>query len=251
MIYARMTYFYPPSLAVAALLWYFRGTQAQDASTATGSSNTSTGSPCEDQEIYSPLDNERMEHIATRVGRRNNTGASGHKNGDTTPSSSSSASTTSPTQFNYPPWPSTNLNRASSLGTTQSRSFHSTTSSTYQAAGADMYGWSSPIIFSIPVETDTPSIPPSMTASLSQSQCAPGTSGHPAVPSKPQYELTRGYRNRLWRRGFNNASRQLEQEWARRVEGKMRFEGPGGGTTAPRGFIPGSLEGVWEGGFLV
>ena len=128
------------------------------------------------------------------------------------------------------------LSQTATTTTTNTSTFSSFASiARFIPALRDHHGWTTPFLFAIPPEIQ-----------VDASDFVPQQR-----PSQPR--LNKVFRNALWKRGFNVASRQLEQEWTRRLEGQMRFQGPGpgSGVGASNGFIPGSLEGTWEGGFLV
>ncbi|KIM23899.1 hypothetical protein M408DRAFT_332090 [Serendipita vermifera MAFF 305830] len=98
----------------------------------------------------------------------------------------------------------------------------SSMSSYFSPVQTQTRGWTTPVLFAPPV-------------------AATGEEAYQAVMNKR-------YRNELYMRGFNAPSRQLETEWVRRLEGQMRFNGPNPNPIT--GFVPGSLEGTWEGGFV-
>lgn len=172
-LYARAIWIYEPSLAVAALLWYFRGVN-----------EVGISSPDTDKDTESDND-------------------------DYHPSKASPS----------PPISSNNTRPSIPNSDSSHRSPPSSSSSYFSPIQAQARGWTTPILFNIP---------------------------H-AGPAISQITVNKRFRNELYQRGFNASSRQLETEWVRRLEGQMRFNGPNPLT----GFVPGSLEGTWEGGFAV
>ncbi|KAG8809668.1 hypothetical protein FRC19_005084 [Serendipita sp. 401] len=138
----------------------------------------------------------------------------------------------------------------------------------------DHRGWTNPILFSIPPAPSqcpprivprrgssrsshtSSSISPAIASqSLSRYQNTATTTTTATATSRfqvNQADITRAVQLALYNRGFSSLSRQLEPEWTRRLEGQMRFLGPGPGTGVgpPYAYTPGSLQGTWEGGFL-
>lgn len=225
-IYARTIYIYQPSLAVGALLWYFGGAEdgtEHDPSLATR--NRMMDSPTEEEDAVAEVhfaSNTRNNQTQSSTSRTDSVGSSPRAGGvDEIDPSALTSKTLSLTQ-------STTTNNTS----TTFSSFASL--ARFIPALRDHHGWTTPLLFAIPPEVQ-------LDASAFLPQQRP-----------PQPRLNKVFRNALWKRGFNVASRQLEQEWTRRLEGQMRFQGPGpgSGVGVPNGFIPGSLEGTWEGGFL-
>ncbi|KAG8813743.1 hypothetical protein FRC17_001444, partial [Serendipita sp. 399] len=140
-------------------------------------------------------------------------------------------------------------------------------------------GWTNPILFLIP-PAPAHSLPSHTSRGSSQFSRASQSPHSKAAPISPpasvstgrnltaaavmtnrerkppqqvtQADVTRAVQVALRNRGFLSLSRQLEAEWTRRLEGQMRFLGPGPGTGVgpPYAYTPGSLQGTWEGGFL-
>ncbi|PVF92594.1 hypothetical protein CPB86DRAFT_176159 [Serendipita vermifera] len=189
--YSRIIFLYAPSIAVAAMLWYFRGHDDRMyrglPAGLLGVDHSSFGDPRPSQ-------------------RRNPNGAGGEALDSPTSSDSlGSRRVLSPNRLALSPSPS----RPRSI---------SPASSNTSLHGHEVPGWTSPVLCTIP-----------RASSLDQ-----------------QAHFIRTFFDEVEKRQFNCASKQFELEWTGRLDDTMRF----GGCNSHLGYKLGSLEGVWEGGFL-
>ncbi|CAG8652042.1 10301_t:CDS:2, partial [Acaulospora colombiana] len=188
--YSRVIFLYAPSIAVAAMLWYFRG---------------------HDDRMYRGLpagllgvDNSRFGDLRTPQ-RRNPNGAGGETLDSPTSSDSlGSRRVLSPNRLALSPTPSRPRSISPASSTTSLRH--------------EVPGWTSPVLCTIPSASTT----------------------------DQQNHFIRTFYEEVDKRQFNCASKQFELEWTGRLDDTMRF----GGSNPNLGYKLGSLEGVWEGGFL-
>jgi hypothetical protein len=190
--YSRIIFLYAPRIAVAAMLWYFRG---------------------HDDRMYRGLpagflgaDNARLRDL-NLTQRQNQNGAGGEALDS--PNSSDSLGSRrilSPNRLALSPTPS----RPRSI---------SPDSSNASLRGHEVPGWTSPVLCTIP-----------LASSVDQ-----------------QEHFIKKFFEEVEKRQFNYPSKQFELEWTGRLDDTMRF----GGSNPNLGYKLGSLEGVWEGGFLV
>ncbi|KAG8771970.1 hypothetical protein FRC16_005768, partial [Serendipita sp. 398] len=258
-LYGRTVHLYAPSLAVGALLWYFCG-GSTNGSGMKGESGGSSRVGSDDEDDEENAENNEGNH-ERRVQEEEDENMR-----DVLDSVLPRDITTSPDPVGSPvPTFSVMMNKTTtSLG------------SVFNLIPAlrDHRGWTNPILFSIPPAPSqcpprivprrgssrsshtSSSISPAIASqSLSRYQNTATTTTTATATSRfqvNQADITRAVQLALYNRGFSSLSRQLEPEWTRRLEGQMRFLGPGPGTGVgpPYAYTPGSLQGTWEGGFL-
>ncbi|KAG8829978.1 hypothetical protein FRC17_005683 [Serendipita sp. 399] len=254
-LYGRTVHLYQPSLAIGALLWYFCGSRGAGRGSSEGSSSHSSHRSSDiDEEEERKSENEddegREEEENTRdvldsVLPRELTSTSPDSMLLSFPSSSTLPSPsifqlipalrnqrgwTNPILFLIPPAPAHSLPSHTSRGSSQ---FSRASQSSHSKA--------------VPIS------PPASVSTGRNLTAAAATNRERKPPQQvTQADVTKAVQVALRNRGFLSLSRQLEAEWTRRLEGQMRFLGPGPGTGVgpPYAYTPGSLQGTWEGGFL-